>query len=81
VAALIRATKAERGCRDCGEVDPDVLDFHHLRDKLFSLSDVKNRNMPQVRAEIAKCVVLCANCHRRVHAKERVAAESDRPAA
>lgn len=53
-------------CVDCAETDPVVLEFDHLRDKSFSISSAfgyKNWNL--VLAEIAKCDVVCANCHRR----------------
>jgi hypothetical protein len=53
-------------CVDCGETDPLVLEFDHLRDKKFGISDgIRNRNWADVLDEIAKCDVVCANCHRR----------------
>jgi hypothetical protein len=57
---------AEHPCVDCGETDPVVLEFDHLRDKEFSISSgVRDRNWASVLDEIAKCDVVCANCHRR----------------
>jgi hypothetical protein len=56
----------ERGCSDCGELDPLVLEFDHLGDKSFDIArGVRNHSWPAVLAEIAKCDVVCANCHRR----------------
>ena len=55
-------------CVDCGEEDPVVLDFDHLSDKVADVSAlVRNRLWPWERllTEIAKCEVVCANCHRR----------------
>jgi hypothetical protein len=53
-------------CVDCGESDPLVLEFDHLRDKRFDIgSDLPDRNWASILAEIAKCEVVCANCHRR----------------
>jgi hypothetical protein len=47
-----------------------VLEFDHLRDKEFSISKgLVDRNWQSVLDEIAKCDVVCANCHRRRTAK------------
>lgn len=56
----------ERACVDCGELDPLVLEFDHLGDKKFDISrGLRDRNWQAVLDEIAKCDVVCANCHRR----------------
>ena len=53
-------------CADCGERDPLVLEFDHLRDKRFNIgSALPYRNWETILAEIEKCEVVCANCHRR----------------
>ncbi len=53
-------------CVDCGESDPLVLEFDHLRDKRFNIaSAIRNRNWVSILEEISKCEVVCANCHRR----------------
>jgi len=53
-------------CADCGEPDPLVLEFDHLGHKHFNISKgLRDRNWDSVLAEIAKCEVVCANCHRR----------------
>ena len=60
----------EHPCVDCGEDDPVVLEFDHLRDKKFSISaGIQGRRWQDVLDEIAKCEVVCANCHRRRTAK------------
>lgn len=60
----------EHPCVDCGEADPIVLEFDHLRDKKFGIATgIRNRNWNDVLDEIAKCDVVCANCHRRRTAK------------
>ena len=60
----------EHPCVDCGESDPVVLEFDHLGDKKFGIADgIRNRNWQDVLDEIAKCEVVCANCHRRRTAK------------
>jgi hypothetical protein len=56
----------EHPCVDCGESDPVVLEFDHLRDKKFGVATgMRNKNWELVLAEIEKCDVVCANCHRR----------------
>jgi hypothetical protein len=53
-------------CQDCGETDPVVLEFDHRRDKEFNIGGVlPYRNWDTILAEIEKCDVVCANCHRR----------------
>jgi len=56
-------------CLDCGEADPIVLEFHHLRDKTraVSLMMAGNTSVRRLAEEIDKCVVRCANCHRKHH--------------
>lgn len=56
----------ERACADCGEPDPLVLEFDHLAEKDFGIAQgLRDRNWQVVLDEIAKCEVVCANCHRR----------------
>jgi hypothetical protein len=65
VAYLVEFLSAHP-CVDCGESDPIVLEFDHLADKAFTIGEgLRDRNWDSVLAEIAKCDVVCANCHRR----------------
>jgi len=62
----------ENPCVDCGETDPVVLEFDHLSDKVFNISKgLRDRSRTSVLEEIAKCEVVCANCHRRRTARRR----------
>lgn len=65
-AALILEAKKD-GCILCLENEPMCLDFHHLYGKDKNISSMRGMNDDRVKAEIAKCVVLCSNCHRKVH--------------
>jgi len=62
-------------CNGCSSVVPDSLfEFHHwdARDKEFGISrDGMSRPWEAIAAELRKCVMLCANCHREVHAEAR----------
>jgi hypothetical protein len=53
-------------CVDCGETNPVVLEFDHLRDKLNAVSRLLVLGHPweRILEEIEKCDVVCANCHR-----------------
>ena len=65
--------KQERGCADCGENDPVVLEFDHLRDKVDNVAALVTRwSWKRLLTEIEKCDVVCANCHRRrTHKRKR----------
>ncbi len=65
------AKEKEGGCVCCPEREPICLDFHHPgSDKDFAIGDAIRRcySIARVKAEMAKCVLLCANCHRKAHA-------------
>jgi hypothetical protein len=65
---VVNAIKHEKGCATCGETDPRCLDFHHLHDKKRAIGDaVKSWNIDRVIREMFKCIILCANCHRKLH--------------
>lgn len=70
----IREYLLEHPCMDCGETRLTVLEFDH-RDPRAKLRDVAwlamRRSWKTVLAEIEKCDVRCANCHRRRTARER----------
>lgn len=56
------------GCVDCGEKDPLVLHFDHVRgEKSGTVSRMVNARLgwAKIQAEIDKCEVRCANCHMR----------------
>lgn len=65
--------KQEQGCKTCGLTDHRCLDFHHRdpQEKSFTLSQARHKTMAVIEAEIAKCDVVCANCHRIAHWTER----------
>lgn len=53
-------------CVVCGETDPLVLEFDHVGDKKFTIAEHFLRaSWAAIAAEIEKCEVVCANCHRR----------------
>lgn len=60
-----------KGCQHCGEECVHCLDFHHIdpTKKIFEIADGYRRYAwTVVMEEIIKCVLLCSNCHRKLHA-------------
>lgn len=60
-------------CVDCGETDIVVLQFDHREDteKVSTVGAMLNHaSWAKLRAEVAKCDVRCANCHRLKTAKD-----------
>ena len=47
-----------------------ALEFHHLdsKEKEFEISDRKNSNFESIKKELDKCILLCSNCHKEIHA-------------
>jgi len=58
-------------CFDCGGSFPDsVYDFHHLDMSTKEMNPsrvLRLKDRTKVMAELDKCVLLCANCHRIRH--------------
>ena len=59
-----------QGCCKCGEAELCVLDFHHLgRNKDFDISKKRGSfSIEKLKNELEKCIVVCSNCHRKIHA-------------
>jgi len=59
-------------CQICGYSKcTNALDFHHKdeKNKVFGISDKGyTRSWEAISKEVDKCHLLCANCHREVHA-------------
>lgn len=70
-AAFVQTYKCGKSCSRCGESNPLCLEFHHVGD---DKEDCVTRGInsgwaiEKLKAEIDKCEVLCANCHRKIHA-------------
>lgn len=60
--------KKSCGCAICGEKDIACLDFHHINGKDFTISQsIRNVAFDKIKEEVDKCIVLCSNCHRKLH--------------
>ena len=65
--AKIAKIKTDLGCARCGYNEhPAALDFNHIdpEAKSFHVAQDATRSWAKIEEEIAKCEVLCANCHR-----------------
>lgn len=65
---------SDKACLDCGEADPIVLQFDHLPEfeKKFDIGRSitgSTRKWEKILEEMAKCEIVCANCHTRRTAK------------
>ena len=68
------AIKSISQCVDCGESNPLVLDFDHVKGKKIKcISDMVrcSYSIDTIKKEIEKCEVRCANCHRIVTNKRK----------
>lgn len=57
-------------CVSCGNSNLIELDFHHINQELkeYLISKgLQDRKMKDLEIEALKCIVLCRNCHRKVH--------------
>lgn len=66
--AVIGKYLTGRSCVDCGETDPIVFEFDHVRGEKFrNVSAMTSAAFSEARLleEVEKCDVVCANCHKR----------------
>jgi hypothetical protein len=73
--AKIRSIVAEfrsNGCALCGEMEPACLSAHHVDPtiKEFSVGEALRRRVSakKLNDELSKCLCVCENCHRKIHA-------------
>jgi hypothetical protein len=60
--------KSKHPCQ-CGEDDFRCLEFHHTdpTQKEYTVGQMVKHSMKLILAEIAKCKVMCSNCHKKLH--------------
>ena len=58
------------GCSFCDEKCSVCIDAHHTKDKEHSIANMvrKGYSVNNIKKELSKCVPLCSNCHRKLHA-------------
>ena len=71
VGAWLNDYKKQLSCARCFESHPATLQFHHRdpKEKDFSISLYRMGKWSRERIlkEVAKCEVICANCHAKEH--------------
>ena len=69
--AIVDEVRAKSSCKECGESHPACLDFHHRdpsqKEHVVALMGSRGLSPDKIFEELAKCDVLCANCHRKHH--------------
>jgi len=80
VREKLQILKAQGACVECGlsgEIATWALDYHHINhdDKVASVSYLVSNgySWKRIEKEIAKCELICSNCHRIRHYKEHKA--------
>ena len=83
-SAKQKAKRAERnlmlfnykgaGCSHCGLSEPDhleIYDYHHVdpATKLYGVAKIVAGPLERLMTEVDKCLLLCAHCHRKEHAR------------
>ncbi len=65
-----RDWKSQQGCLLCNETEPYCLDMHHLDPSMkeATVSSLTSSGWKKLMTEASKCVIVCANCHRKIHA-------------
>lgn len=61
-------------CECCGyNKCSEALEFHHLNpnEKDFIISECEKLDWGKIKNELDKCILVCANCHREIHAEVR----------
>jgi hypothetical protein len=55
-------------CCICGEDAKCCLEFHHIKDKLYNISEAASHIPTELFIkELDKCVCICSNCHKKLH--------------
>ena len=70
---FLRRVKKKMSCKICGYNKSNYAKhFHHLdKNNKREVSQMNQYSLKEVKKEIKKCVLVCANCHAELHEKER----------
>lgn len=62
----LRDYKGSNPCTDCKQIFPwYVMEFDHIADNKYKkIAQISNQSLEKVLDEMAKCELVCVNCHR-----------------
>lgn len=74
VVLWYKEIKSNLVCSNCPENHPACLHFHHKdpKEKDFTIGCNVKLGKKKIKEEMSKCIVLCANCHAKLHYDERI---------
>lgn len=78
-AKIIAVGRFGNKCAHCSNTfSPAAFDFHHIdpHTKTNELGNLFKGSLEKMMAELNKCIMLCANCHRTLHWNEKLKTES-----
>lgn len=65
----INAWKRDVGCKVCSENEPVCLELHHLDPtEKENHPSLLRTSLDRYMSEASKCIVVCSNCHKKIHA-------------
>lgn len=66
---FVNKIKKKSKCAICGESEVCCLEFHHIdpTTKVDSIMNMLNEPEEVLVNEIKKCIILCSNCHKKIH--------------
>lgn len=70
---IVTEYKLTHPCTICGESRIPCLDFHHVngtKETGIGEAIIRHISIKRLKAEMEKCIVVCANCHRIIHSIE-----------
>jgi hypothetical protein len=64
--------RIQQKCNRCGNADWRTHEYHHLNEtsKKDNVPTLARQSFTAAMKEMAKCIVLCANCHKITHHEE-----------
>jgi len=70
IRLFLHEYKKDKSCEICGyNKVPDILVFHHVDQgqKSFKIAERNSSTVEILKEEIEKCILVCPNCHRKLH--------------